>query len=233
MVLKLFSEEVAMKVCLLSLLVLVLSGCLPEPLAVVTSQDVQNASDTADNEEVVESIVKSTESSDERVVVVGKFSFSTPVSWFLEVLEPKEKNPRDATYVVRVQDTNSVVNLGAVAVEDCALDESSCDFVTDYSVFQVFVYEGEVDFSYLSWTDFFADYYPEVLTFEPLVLSAKPELNAVVVTKVDGPWLGVKRVFVHESGSFLDFSLHTTLQSTQAVEVLFWNFVANFKSGGE
>ncbi|KKR07297.1 MAG: hypothetical protein UT32_C0013G0016 [Parcubacteria group bacterium GW2011_GWC2_39_14] len=223
-----------MKALLVLFAVLSLSGCLPSPLAV---SDDHSLPDVTSEQEVKEDtfdfmIQKDSASSAWELAQDEKFNFSLPVNWYYEVERNENLLPRSASYVIQVRDTAELVVLGAVSLSDSfdgAQDSNAEKIATEYTAFNVLVYSGEVDFTDLSWTDFFADYYPEVLTFESFVLAGKPEVNAVVVTKTDGMWLGSKRVFVHVKDSFYDFSLHTTRSNQEKAEELFWDFVHNFQ----
>ena len=223
-----------MKALLVLFAVLSLSGCLPSPLAVSEDHSLPDVTSAQEGEDDTFDfmIQKDNASSAWELAQDELFSFSLPVNWFYEVEQNQNLLPRSASYVIKVKDTAEQVILGAVSLADSSddvQDPNAEKIATEYTAFNVLVYSGEVDFTDLSWTDFFVDYYPEVLTFESFVLAGKPEVNAVVVTKTDGMWLGSKRVFVHVKDSFYDFSLHTTRPNQAKAEELFWDFVQNFK----
>lgn len=230
---QIFVEE-TMKALLVLVAVLSLSGCLPSPMAVSEEHSLPDTTSVHGGEDDTLDfmIQKDSASSAWELAQDERFSFSLPVNWFYEVEENQNPLPRTASHVVKVKNTADQVVLGAVSLADSFDDDQNPNaekIATEYTAFNVLVYSGEVDFTDLSWTDFFADYYPEVLTFESFVLAGQLEVNAVVVTKTDGMWLGSKRVFVHVKDSFYDFSLHTTRPNQAKSEELFWNFVQNFK----
>jgi len=201
----------------------------------VLEGDQDNSS--VDGSQVFDDVIPSTKTSSNTAwqsVEAQSFNFAIPENWYLEVIEPKEKAPNDANFILLIQDTPAEVRMGALVVEDCEdMDSSNCQYAPDYTAIQIFVYEGEADSATLSWTDFFASYYPEVQEFESLALTSMEEIDAVRVSKVDGPWLGLRRVFVRSGDRFFDLSLHSTHENTRVVEDIFWNFVVNFNFGGK
>jgi len=223
--------EATMKVCVVLSLALSLTACLPEPLAVNTDPvvDAEIQKSEADTIEV-EPIQKNNPEESWALVTDSKRQFSVPSGWTYSTTENKESTSRSANYVIRVQDTDKEVVLGAVGLdEECVTElNDPCQVADDYSAINVMVYEGEVDFWDLSWTDFFNDYYPEVLTFESFVLACRPELNAVMVTKTDGVWLGQKRTFIHSKDAFFDITYFTTRINEAQNEKMFWDFIQNF-----
>lgn len=142
-------------------------------------------------------------------------------SWQMEEIDvPSEFEEVSQRRFIYKNTPKSVV-LGGV------MPESVPDLAESYIAIHGSVYESTNYASEFSWQEFFAEFYPEVVEFD-----AESELagdkDAVLVTKVDGVWLGVERVFIYQDDKVYDLSLHVQREDLSKAKAAFAEFIADY-----
>lgn len=150
-------------------------------------------------------------------------TFVTPGGWYFQETKLELNLPREPKRELLLTNTDRKIFLGAILPDNYNAEEYAQSFIA----IKALVYEDEVDFEDLSWQDFFADFYPEVESFEVQTMN-RSNLQAVMVSETDGVWLGEKRIFIRAEERFYDISLHIQQADRSEAEAAWNNFLNNY-----